>query len=160
MTLAQVIVKLRTAGAKPGVLLVALSRVRHPDDILLEDDFPSYTQILSQSKSANFQARQQWENIALVKFARTIRKHMRDPDVFSADVVWTSEDARIATALLSQCAEAPEAKDHDILFHTGERDASITFAAAVQVWQRLQLYPHVFSVRHARGKLSQTTMSG
>ena len=59
MTLAQVIVKLRTAGAKPGVLLVALSRVRHPDDILLEDDFPSYTQILSQSKSANFQARQQ-----------------------------------------------------------------------------------------------------
>ena len=160
MTLAQVIVKLRTAGAKPGVLLVALSRVRHPDDILLEDDFPSYTQILSQSKSANFQARQQWEKIALVKFARTIRKHMRDPDVFSADVVWTSEDARIATALLSQCAEAPEAKDHDILFHTGERDASITFAAAVQVWQRLQLYPHVFSVRHARGKLSQTTMSG
>ena len=45
MTLAKVIVKLGAAVREPGVLFVALSRVRHPDDLMLDDDFPALFEI-------------------------------------------------------------------------------------------------------------------
>ena len=47
MTLNKVVVKLSAAVATPGVLFVALSRVRHPDDLMmLDDDFPALATIL------------------------------------------------------------------------------------------------------------------
>ena len=49
MTLAKVIVKLGAAVREPGVLFVALSRVRHPDDLMLDDDFPALFEILKQT---------------------------------------------------------------------------------------------------------------
>ena len=58
-TAVQRIVKLRIDSAKPGFILVHFSRVRHPDDILIDDDFPSYTEVVSQFKPLNLQARQQ-----------------------------------------------------------------------------------------------------
>ena len=42
MTLSSAIVKLGKAVKEPGVLLVALSRVRHPDNLMLDDDFPPF----------------------------------------------------------------------------------------------------------------------
>ena len=62
MTLDKVIVKLGAAVREPGVLFVALSRVRHPDDLMLDDDFPALFEILKQSKHPSFQKRQAWEN--------------------------------------------------------------------------------------------------
>ena len=61
MTLAKVIVKLSSACSKPGVLFVALSRVRHPDNLLLEDDFPAFSVIRRQLSHPSFAARQRWE---------------------------------------------------------------------------------------------------
>jgi len=39
MTLRRAVVNLGKAAQKPGVLFVALSRVRHPDDLMLDDSF-------------------------------------------------------------------------------------------------------------------------
>ena len=47
MTLDKVVVKLGNAVREPGVLFVALSRVRHPDDLMLDDDFPALFEIRS-----------------------------------------------------------------------------------------------------------------
>ena len=41
MTLDKAVVKLGSKAGTPGVAFVALSRVRHPDDLMLDDDFPS-----------------------------------------------------------------------------------------------------------------------
>ena len=43
MTLDKVIVSLSHACAKPGVIFCALTRVRHPDNLLLEDAFPGFS---------------------------------------------------------------------------------------------------------------------
>ena len=45
MTLDKLIVKIGQAAASPGVLFVALSRVRHPRDLMLDDDFPAMSTI-------------------------------------------------------------------------------------------------------------------
>lgn len=57
MTLSKVIVRLGAAGTKPGVLFVAMTRVRHPDHLMLEDDFPSYSALIKQLANPAFAAR-------------------------------------------------------------------------------------------------------
>ena len=47
MTLDRAIVRLTRAAASPGVAFVALSRVRHPDHLMLEDSFPEMSTIMS-----------------------------------------------------------------------------------------------------------------
>ena len=69
MTLNKVVVKLSAAVATPGVLFVALSRVRHPGDFMLEDDFPALATILKASCHPSFKKRQHWEKLMRVKFA-------------------------------------------------------------------------------------------
>ena len=48
MTLEKARVHLGAKASSPGVALVALSRVAHPDDLLLDDDFPSMATIMRQ----------------------------------------------------------------------------------------------------------------
>ena len=81
MTLEKVIVKLGKAVAEPGVLFVALSRVRHPDDLMLDDDFPSLFEILKQAKHPSFARRQHWEKLMRARFAQTLSMHMRDSEL-------------------------------------------------------------------------------
>ena len=83
MTFSKVIVKLSSACSKPGVLFVAITRVRHPDDLLLEDDFPALSVIRKQLAHPSFDKRQQWEKQMRVLFSRTIRRHMRNPELFA-----------------------------------------------------------------------------
>ena len=80
MTLDKVIVKLGASVGDPGVLFVALSRVRHPDDLMLDDEFPALFAILKQTKHPSYQKRQQWEKLMRAKFARTLGEHMRDAE--------------------------------------------------------------------------------
>ena len=40
---------------------VALSRVRHPDHLMLEDTFPDMATIMKQSEKEAFVTRQRWE---------------------------------------------------------------------------------------------------
>ena len=78
MTLDRAIVRLTKAATAPGVAFVALSRVRHPDHLMLEDSFPDMSTIMKQAQRETFHMRQRWERVARVKFSRTIRKHMRN----------------------------------------------------------------------------------
>ena len=50
MTLKKAVVKIGVSASKPGVAFVALSRVGHPDDLMLDDDFPALLEILKQSR--------------------------------------------------------------------------------------------------------------
>ena len=54
MTLDKVVVDLGKAATDPGVLFVALSRVRHIDDLLLDDNFPDLKSIMSQRQNPRF----------------------------------------------------------------------------------------------------------
>ena len=111
MTLAKVIVKLGAAVREPDVLLVALSRVKHPDDLMLDDDFPAFFEILKHSKHPSYLKRQHWEKLMRAKFARTLRLHMRDAEkyVHPGTHVWTAADSNTADLLLRVVAKvSPE----------------------------------------------------
>ena len=73
MTLEKVIVRLSHACSKPGVLFVALTCVRHPDNLFLDGDFPAFSTLRRQLLHPSFAARQRWERRMLVLFSRTIR---------------------------------------------------------------------------------------
>ena len=71
------IVKLSRVVTEPGVLFVALSRVEHPDNLMLDDEFPDYATILRQQWDESFAKRQTWEKRARSFFSKTIRRYMR-----------------------------------------------------------------------------------
>ena len=71
MTLERVVVRLGKAGASPGVAFVALSRVRHPDHLMLDDSFPDMATIMRQAQKPAFIQRQRWERWARLQFSRT-----------------------------------------------------------------------------------------
>ena len=100
MTLHNVVVSLSHACSKPGVLFVALTRVRHPDNLFLEDDFPACSVIRRQLLHPNFAARQKWERRMLVVFSRTIRRRMRSEEWFSDEVLWNDRTSDIADAVV------------------------------------------------------------
>ena len=54
MTLELAVVRLTKAAASPGVAFVALSRVRHPDHLMLEDTFPDMATIMRQNEKESF----------------------------------------------------------------------------------------------------------
>ena len=105
MTLRRAIVRLTKCGSAPSVAFTALSRVRHPDHLMLEDSFPDMSTIMKQQDHPSFQARQRWERRAMVKFSRTIRHHMRDPARFTPELCWTAEESRLADTLLARLRE-------------------------------------------------------
>ena len=90
------------ACSKPDVLFVALTRVRHPDNLLLDDDFPAYSTIRRQLLHPNFAARQRWERRTLVLFSRTIRRRMRSEEWFSDEVRWDEHTSSIADDIVKK----------------------------------------------------------
>ena len=85
MTLGRAIVRLTRAASSPGVAFVALSRVRHPDHLMLEDSFPDMSTIMKQSEKESFQTRQRWERKMRVLFSQTVRAHMTDSSLYTSD---------------------------------------------------------------------------
>ena len=61
MTLAKDKLNTSQAVSSSGVLSAALSRIRHPDTLMLHDNFPSYAQIMRGRMNNNFKMRQAWE---------------------------------------------------------------------------------------------------
>ena len=51
MILDKAVVRLGSRAGEAGVAFVALSRVRRPDDMMLEDDFPSMALIQRQKRT-------------------------------------------------------------------------------------------------------------
>ena len=55
MTLAKALLHITHAAASPGVLFTAMTRVRHPDTLMLDDEFPSYGQVMKVRINLNVQ---------------------------------------------------------------------------------------------------------
>ena len=53
MTLAKALLHITQAAASPGVIFTAMTRVRHPDTLMLDDEFPSYGQIMKVRSNRN-----------------------------------------------------------------------------------------------------------
>ena len=115
MTLDRAVVRLTKAAASPGVAFVALSRVRHPDHLMLEDSFPDMATIMKQAEKEAFVMRQRWERRMRVLFSKTIRAHMRDPWLFSPEKVWTSEESELAELLLQTVRSEVELSDDAVV---------------------------------------------
>ena len=162
MTLDKVIVKLGAAVREPGVLFVALSRVRHPDDLMLDDDFPAMFEILKQTKHPSFQKRQHWEKLMRANFAHTLRQHMRDADLYThpGTHVWTAADSDTADTLLRELQKNPTLADDEIVNATSALHPDLDSSQLSRVWERMQTFPYVFEVARARGTVDTLTLQG
>ena len=96
MTLDRVRVHLsdRTAGI-PGIAFVAVTRVRHPWDIVFEEDLPALEHFMKARNTKHFRERQRFELRQLSRASRTLRKYG-----FCEADVWTSKEREDAALLL------------------------------------------------------------
>ena len=146
MTLDRAIVRLTQAAASPGVAFVALSRVRHPDHLMLEDSFPDMATIMKQSQKEAFQTRQRWERKMRVFFSQTIRAHMTDDKLYTPEKTWTQEENAVANSLLATVRTNPDAGEERIMRSVKGRHNLVR-----HVWKKLHTFPHMFEVFAARG---------
>ena len=117
-------------------------------------------QILSQIKNPGYIKRIQWERRARVKFSRTIRTFMRNPDVYSAKNCWSAEESEIADRLLALLRSNKSYTDEELL---AAMQASMNGASGENtrsVWRKLQRFPHIFEVANARGTLDNLDLRG
>ena len=96
MTLDRVRVHLseRTA-AVPGIGFVACTRVRHPWDIVFEEDLPDYGAFMKARKTLVFRERKRFELRQEAKASWTLRNYG-----FCEADIWTREEAAVASELL------------------------------------------------------------
>jgi hypothetical protein len=161
MTLRRAVVNLGKAAQRPGVLFVALSRVRRPDDLLLDDNFPDYRLLMRQRRNEAFRQRQHWEKMQRASFSRTIRRHCRDADRFGVDATWTDEASAMADRLLCVVRALPTTSSDDAVLEGCRAEfPGATACDAAAVWARLQKFPHLFEVAEARGTLNATSLDG
>lgn len=90
------------------MLFVALSRVRHPEHLMLDDDFPPLFEILKQSMHPSFRKRQHWE-LMRAKFAKILRLPMRDPSIYKhpGTHLWCERESQLVEVLLALVANNP-----------------------------------------------------
>ena len=96
MTLDRVRVHLseRTA-AVPGIGFVACTRVRHPWNIVFEEDLPDYGAFMKARRTLAFRERRRFELRQEAKASKTLRKYG-----FCEADSWTREEAAVASELL------------------------------------------------------------
>ena len=163
MTLDKVVVKLGAAVREPGVLFVALSRVRHPDDLMLDDDFPALFEILNQTKHPSFQKRQRWEKEMRATFARTLRLHLRDADRYChpGQHVWTAADSDVVDCMLEVIKKEnkePDTESLQSLVTTRYPELSSTDFA--RIWERMHTFPYIFELAVLTQTLDTLTLQG
>ena len=126
--------------------------------------FPSHVYIPEAEKHKLLQLRQAWERRARATFSSTVRRHMRDPEIYGRELAWSESEAACADALLATVRENPDSSDDAIVdlcicekYSDGQSDAHVVAA----VWTRLRTqYPHMFAVAAARKKLSTLGIDG
>ena len=162
LTLDKAVVKLHGAVATPGVLFVALSRVRHPDDLMLDDDFPALSTVLKGSLHPSFKKRQYWEKLMRAKFASTVRHHMQDAKLYChlGTHVWTADQCEIADHLLGTLQKEPKRQEEDLLQAAQSASPTLTTDALRAVWVRMQTYPYIFELAAARNELGSLALDG
>jgi len=165
MTLDKAVVKICKSATKPGVAFVALSRVRHPDDLMLDDSFPAMSNFMRQRANVSFLKRQKWERRMRVKFAKTLRKYVRTEEWGLKEPLWTEETSQAADELLRFLTKHKDLTDDCVLpeffrSHSAAEDAAPELeknaskqAMYTEVWQRLHTYPYSCEIQAARGVL-------
>ena len=97
-------------------------------------------------------------------FSRTIRKYMRDPEIYTSANVWCEEDVAIAEELLEFVSYNPEMSDDVVVAKYVERaseGSKCDVERADHVWARLRTqFPHMFDVAERRGVLDKLDLSG
>ena len=96
MTLDSVRVHLseRTAGV-PGIGFVACTRVRHPWDLVFEEDLPEYEHFMKARRTAAFRERNRFELRQEARSSRTLRRYG-----FCEADWWSKEESSMAEELL------------------------------------------------------------
>ena len=133
------------SAAVPVALFVSLSRVRHPDNLMLDDDFPSYFKILQSGNHAKFRKRQAWERIQRVKFSKTVRQFMRDPSRYTPERCWTEEESHMADIILAMIKRDPNASDDYFAENSGRAGSGMQCIIAKRLEQAVHVPSHVRS---------------
>ena len=137
-----------------------MSRVKHPDDLMLDDDFPDYATILRGARHESFKKRQIWEKRARSYFSRTIRTHMRDPSKYSEARRWTEEESDQADLMLTLWKKYPKLSDDEVVKALMDSDSTISKNLLMTVLQKLATFPHMFEVAHAKKQLFTLNRDG
>ena len=80
----------------PGLAFVACTRVRHPSDLVFEEDLPDYEHFMKARRTPAFRARKRYELRCEVRASRTLRRY----GYCEADL-WTDAERQGAEALIS-----------------------------------------------------------
>ena len=111
-----------------------------------------------------FQLRQAWERRARATFSNTIRRHMRDPQVYGRELAWSEAEAACAEILLATVRANPNAPDDmivDLCMSGNNSDNIPDLKMLLAVWTRLCMqYPHLFAVAGARKQLPTLGLDG
>ena len=97
------------------------------------------------------------------KFARTLRLHMRDADLYTnpGTHVWTAEDSEIADLLLQVVTTNPtENTDENLLSAASTLAPALEASDLSRVWTRMQSFPYIFEVAAARKNVETLTLQG
>ena len=154
MTLDRAIVRLTKAASAPGVAFVALSRVRHPDHLMLEDSFPDMATIMRQLQNPSYQARQRWERHARVKFSKTLRAHMRDPSLYTPEKCWTREESVFADKIIAAVRTNQSSSLEDVAAKLRETIPATQHTDLDGAAAKLNQFPHMFEIAEARNQLA------
>ena len=96
MTLQKVRVHLSERTAKvPGIGFVAVTRVKHPWDLVFEEDLPDYREFMSARRKPTYRARRRFELRQEAAASRTLRKYG-----FCEADVWLPDERKAAAELL------------------------------------------------------------
>ena len=95
MTLAGARVNLSERRVRAGLASFAVTRVRHPWDLVFEDDLPEYEHFMQARCTPNCRRRRRWELRLQQRASATLRKY----GYCMADQ-WTKEEGDVAEALL------------------------------------------------------------
>ena len=98
MTLDRVRVHLSDRSAAiPGIAFVACTRVRHPWDLVFEEDLPEYEHFMKARRTPAFRERRRYELRCEARASRTLRRY----GYCEADL-WTAAERTDADALIAQ----------------------------------------------------------
>ena len=153
MTLDKAVLFIGRRADSPGVLFVALSRVRHPDDLMLDDDFPDMATIMSQKQKLSFRHHQIWENMMNVKFSQTLRREMRDNTIYDPSMTWTQELSNAADVILRDMRTRLKTDGNICVDEDRHVELNIPRDIYDSTWDRLRRHPHTCEVDHAAGRL-------
>jgi len=96
-----------------------------------------------------------------VKFSKTLRRHMRDPAVFSARNIWTDADNELANAILKFARENPACVTEDDFTEAFTAQHPLRGSHATQaMYARLHDFPHIFELAAARRDVNSYDLHG